>query len=114
MEALIPLTDEDRWGWLEDLPQAALSGLETNDVVLVACSALKKAYRDVFRRAVQDRDDVKLIFIYTRIDEATSMKRVERRRIRDGHYMKSGMVRSQVRYLPCSSLLEEHKSLMWE
>ena len=97
MEALIPLTDEDRWGWLENLLQAALSGLATNDVVLVACSALKKGYRDVFRRAVQDRGDAKLTFIYTRIDEVTSMERVERRRIRDGHYMKSGMVRSQVR-----------------
>jgi gluconokinase len=98
MEALTPLTDEDRWGWLEDLSQAALSGLVTNDVMLVACSALKKAYRDVFRRAVQDRDDLKLTFIYARIDEATSMQRVERRRMRDGNYMKSGMVRSQVRY----------------
>jgi gluconokinase len=98
MEALIPLTDDDRWGWLDDLSQAALSSLATNDIVLVACSALKKAYRDVFRRAIQDRDDVKLTFIYTRIDEETSMQRVERRRIRDGHYMKMGMVRSQVRY----------------
>jgi gluconokinase len=98
MEALIPLTDEDRWGWLEDLSKAALSSLATNDVVLVACSALKKAYRDVFRNAVCGEDGVRLTFIYTRIGEATSMQRVERRRIRDGHYMKSGMVRSQVRY----------------
>ena len=98
MEALIPLTDEDRWGWLEDLSQAALSSLATNDVVLVACSALKKAYRDVFLNAVWGEDGVRLTFIYTRIDEANSMQRVERRRIRDGHYMKSGMVCSWVKY----------------
>jgi gluconate kinase len=66
--------------------------------VLVACSALKKAYRDVFRNAVCGEDGARLTFIYTRIDEATCMQRVERRRIRDDHYMKSGMVRSQVGY----------------
>ena len=98
MEALIPLTDEDQWGWLEELSQAALLSQATNDVVLVACSALKKAYRDVFLNAVWGEDGVRLTFIYTRIDEANSMQRVERRRIRDGHYMKSEMVRSQVRY----------------
>jgi gluconokinase len=112
MEALIPLRDEDRWGWLEDLSQAALSNLETNNVVLVACSALKKAYRDIFRKAVRGRYHVKLTFIYTRIDEATSMERVERRRIRDGHYMKPGLVRSQVRYISSFRLIEELLSLI--
>jgi gluconokinase len=42
-----PLTDEDRWPWLE-LVGAALSAESPNGIV-IACSALKRAHRDAIR-----------------------------------------------------------------
>ena len=42
-----PLTDADRWPWLEDL----VTELAASDVVVATCSALKRSYRDLLRRA---------------------------------------------------------------
>lgn len=47
MAAGIPLTDEDRLGWLDDL--AELIRREESGLVL-ACSALKRAYRERLQR----------------------------------------------------------------
>jgi carbohydrate kinase (thermoresistant glucokinase family) len=47
MRAGIPLTDEDRWPWLEALTAALKEAAEKKKGVAVgACSALKRAYRD--------------------------------------------------------------------
>jgi gluconokinase len=43
----IPLTDDDRWPWLEAVGQAALAASAGG--VVVACSALRRVYRDVLR-----------------------------------------------------------------
>lgn len=52
-----PLTDEDRAGWLEELSTAGIEKLTSNSLVVVACSALKKKYRDVFRTAVNKHNE---------------------------------------------------------
>jgi gluconokinase len=46
MSSGIPLTDEDRKGWLSSLQEAITKWiLSPNTVVFLACSALKKSYR---------------------------------------------------------------------
>ncbi|MCL2795782.1 MAG: gluconokinase [Microbacteriaceae bacterium] len=45
MAAGVPLTDEDRWPWLRIVGER----LAVGDGVIVACSALKRAYRDLLR-----------------------------------------------------------------
>lgn len=98
-----PLTDADRWDWLVLLRQAAVTCLSSPenpaapDGVVVTCSALKRKYRDVIRIASYNDHDVLVHFIYLRVaDEKTLLERV---RARQGHYMKSSMVHSQIEML---------------
>jgi gluconokinase len=42
----IPLTDEDRWPWLETLAHALRDAAKTKGSAIGACSALKRAYRE--------------------------------------------------------------------
>ncbi|MGO8874963.1 MAG: gluconokinase, GntK/IdnK-type [Acidimicrobiales bacterium] len=82
MAAGRPLTDEDRWPWLAAIRQA----MRGEERVVVACSALKRAYRDALRAA----GDVRFVELVLDPDEA-------RRRLaaRPGHFMGPTMVRSQ-------------------
>ena len=81
-----PLTDEDRWPWYErisaELRRAAAAG---HDVVL-ACSALKQAYRDRIARGVDLR------VVYLKGDAATIEPRLASRR---GHFMPASLLASQ-------------------
>ena len=102
----IPLTDEDRWDWLITLRNAAVTRLtpsssgrsatRPHDGVVVACSALKHKYRDVIRIAAYNDHRVLVHFIYLHVDEETLLRRVN---ARQGHFMKSTMVRSQMEML---------------
>ncbi|KAI5808828.1 P-loop containing nucleoside triphosphate hydrolase protein [Peziza echinospora] len=89
----IPLTDDDRWEWLETLRNKAVEVL-TNGApgCVVTCSALKRKYRDVIRLAGKEADDVMVRFVYLRANEALLLQRV---RQRQNHYMKDDMVKSQ-------------------
>lgn len=98
-----PLTDADRWDWLVLLRQAAVTRLSSPENpappkgVVVTCSALKRKYRDVIRIASYNDHQVLVHFIYLRVaDEKTLLERVT---ARQGHYMKSSMVHSQVEML---------------
>ena len=93
MSGGIPLTDEDRWDWLETLRNKAVEELEGGaSGCVVTCSALKRKYRDVIRKAGQEADDVLVRFVYLRANEALLLQRV---RSRQNHYMKDDMVKSQ-------------------
>jgi gluconokinase len=88
----IPLTDDDRWGWLNTLWREAVR--EINGGVagcVVTCSCLKQSYRDVMREANREAN-VALRFIYLRADKQLLLARVK---ARTGHYMKGSMVESQ-------------------
>ncbi len=98
-----PLTDADRWDWLVLLRQVAVTRLSSPhdpaalNGVVVTCSALKRKYRDVIRIASYNDHDVLVHFIYLRVaDEKTLLERVG---ARQGHYMKSSMVHSQMEML---------------
>jgi gluconokinase len=49
LSAGIPLTDDDRWPWLD-----AVGGVLADGEVVVACSALRRTYRDRLRVAAPD------------------------------------------------------------
>ncbi|MDH0867592.1 gluconokinase [Mitsuaria sp. GD03876] len=84
MQAGLPLTDEDRWGWLERLGQLLV---EQSPVVL-SCSALKRAYRDRLRRACPS-----LRFVHLDIDKPLALQRVAARAA--GHIFPASLVDSQ-------------------
>lgn len=89
----IPLTDDDRWDWLETIRKQAVLELESDaEGCVVTCSCLKRKYRDVIRLASREADDVVVRFVYLRADKELLLCRV---RARKGHYMKDDMVASQ-------------------
>ena len=103
-----PLTDSDRWDWLILLRSEAVRHLRTSNTVIVTCSALKHKYRDVMRVANYEHPTVQVHFIYLRVDEVTLQERVAGR---VGHYMKEGMVHSQMAALEEPDEVEEWDAL---
>lgn len=81
-----PLTDEDRWPWLERLREEIKRMVATSKNAVVACSALKRAYRDRLRVS----DEVKFVFL--RGDYALVEKQLRSRR---GHFMNAALLQSQ-------------------
>ncbi|KAL4953883.1 P-loop containing nucleoside triphosphate hydrolase protein [Aspergillus filifer] len=107
-----PLTDADRWDWLISLRSAATTLLTPSNPstpapagVVVACSALKKKYRDVMRVAAYGSPNVRIHFVYLKLDRTELYARVS---ARQAHYMKPGMVESQLRDL------EEPEGTEWD
>ncbi|HEX3618813.1 MAG TPA: gluconokinase [Candidatus Udaeobacter sp.] len=82
----IPLTDADRWPWLESLRQLIERSLKAGENAVLACSALKRAYRERLRVS----DEVKFVFL--RGDYALIEKQLRRRH---GHFMDPDLLRSQ-------------------
>jgi gluconokinase len=60
MHAGTPLTDEDRWPWLRAIAQEIDAMRARGEPAVVACSALKRAYRDILIGA---RKDVVLVYL---------------------------------------------------
>ena len=81
-----PLSDKARWPWLERLRQQIERSLSTGENAVLACSALKRAYRDRLRVD----DDVKFVFL--RGDYALVEKQL---RSRHGHFMNAALLQSQ-------------------
>ena len=81
-----PLTDEDRWPWLELLREQIIHSLAGKENAVLACSALKQAYRDRLRVS----DDVKFVFL--RGSYALIEKQLRQRR---GHFMNPTLLKSQ-------------------
>jgi gluconokinase len=81
-----PLTDEDRQPWLEKLRQLIERCLAEHKNAVVACSALKKAYRDCLRVT----GEVKFVFL--RASRKQVAEQLQRRR---GHFMPTTLLDSQ-------------------
>jgi len=86
MSTGIPLTDEDRWPWLERVANA----LRTSGTAgcVVSCSALKRVYRDYIRSQAA----IAVTFIHPEVDLKTLAHRMENR---SGHYMPPSLLGSQ-------------------
>ena len=89
MAAGVPLTDEDRWPWLR-LVGAELAAEHPHGIV-VACSALKRAYRDAIRAAAPSTR-----FILLKVDPSVLMERLVQR---PGHFMPPSLLTSQLETL---------------
>src|SRR3712207_810176 len=61
MEAGTPLTDDDRWPWLQAIAAEIDALRGRGESAVVACSALKRAYRDIL---IADRPDVLLVHLH--------------------------------------------------
>src|SRR5690606_1211305 len=79
-----PLTDEDRWPWLEAIAAGIGETVEAGEHGIVACSALKKAYRDVLVR--DHRDAVRIVYL-----DGSKELIATRMRSRKGHFMPTAL-----------------------
>jgi gluconokinase len=80
------LTDEDRWPWLNRLREQIKRLLAAGENAVLACSALKGAYRDRLRV----NDDVRFVFL--RGEYALVEKQLRSRR---RHFMNPDLLQSQ-------------------
>jgi gluconokinase len=91
MSAGHPLTDEDRWPWLQAIANEIDRVCKAGGHVVIACSALKRAYRDVL---VHGRCDVRIIYL-----DGTQSLIADRLARRKGHFMPAGLLQSQFKTL---------------
>jgi gluconokinase len=82
-----PLDDDDRAPWLDRLNELIHDHLAKGRSAVVACSALKRAYRDRLRAR-----NAGLRFVFLQGDFDLIWARMK---ARPGHYMKAGMLQSQ-------------------
>lgn len=87
MSAGQPLTDEDRWPWLQAIADEIDRVGQAGAHAVIACSALKRAYRNVL---VRDRRDVRIVFL-----KGTQPLIADRLARRKGHFMPPGLLESQ-------------------
>ena len=90
MRSGLPLHDADRWPWLEALKQLLQEWLRTGQHGILACSALKRSYREMLAIDEQIR------FVYLKADYSLLQSRLS---TRQGHFMKSTMLESQIEAL---------------
>jgi len=91
MSAGQPLTDEDRWPWLQAIADEIDRVCKAGEHAVIACSALKRTYRDIL---VHGRNDVRVIFL-----DGTQQLIASRLARRKGHFMPPGLLASQFRTL---------------
>jgi gluconokinase len=96
----IPLTDEDREPWLNRLRAAILGWIADHRNVVLACSALKRAYRTKLRVSQEVR------FVYLK---GTGAAIADRLRARHGHFAGETILASQL-----ADLEEPEDALMVE
>ena len=86
MAAGVPLTDDDRWPWLDRIADALAAATREGGDVVLACSALKRAYRERLARTGD------AVFVHLRGDAQTITERLAVRRHR---YMPASLLASQ-------------------
>ena len=91
MSAGHPLTDEDRWPWLQAIADEIDRACKAGEHLAVACSALKHSYRDVLAHG---RDDVRIVYLRG-TQELIAGRLTERK----GHFMPPGLLASQFKTL---------------
>ncbi|XMA36459.1 gluconokinase [Streptomyces albogriseolus] len=85
MSAGTPLTDDDRWPWLDAIGDWAQQRAGLGGVV--SCSALKRSYRDRLRAAAPG-----VVFVHLSGDRALVEDRMSHRK---GHFMPTALLDSQ-------------------
>lgn len=88
MASGIPLTDADRWPWLDILRGQIVSHRSSSACYVLACSALKQSYRDRLRG---DDSQETLSFVYLKGSKELIRQRMEQR----DHFMPPALLDSQ-------------------
>ena len=91
MSAGQPLTDDDRWPWLRAIAEEIDRVCEAGEQAVIACSALKRAYRDIL---VHGKNDVRIVYL-----NGTQQLIADRLSQRKGHFMPPGLLASQFKTL---------------
>jgi len=91
MSAGHPLTDEDRWPWLQAIADEIDRVCRAGQRAVIACSALKHAYRDIL---VHGRSDVRIVYL-----KGTQELIARRLATRKNHFMPPGLLDSQFKTL---------------
>jgi gluconokinase len=101
MQAGLALTDEDRAPWLAAIAQAMGRWLRDGRNVVLACSALKQAYRDVLAGG-----STEVRWVVLRGAPALITQRLARRK---GHFMPASLLASQLAALevPTNAVIVE-------
>ena len=86
MAAGVPLTDDDRWPWLAKVGEAMAAA--SGDGLVVACSALKRSYRDAIRAAAPAA-------LFVELDGSRAVL-AERLGKRENHFMPQALLDSQL------------------
>jgi gluconokinase len=88
MRAGIPLTDADRWPWLNAIAAWMDERIARGESAVVTCSALRRAYRDVL---LAGRPGARLVFL------SVGRSLLERRlAARHGHFFPAALLDSQL------------------
>ncbi|MEO6781975.1 MAG: gluconokinase [Bradyrhizobium sp.] len=91
MSAGHALTDEDRWPWLQAIAAEIDRACGAGEHAVIACSALKRVYRDIL---VHGRSDVRIIYL-----EGSQQLIAERLASRKHHFMPPDLLDSQFKAL---------------
>lgn len=88
MRSGIPLTDEDRWPWLDRVAADLVEAASKDRAVVMACSALRRVYRDRLRSGTRGR--ARFVFLDASYDviDARLARRIH-------HFMPEALLRSQ-------------------
>ncbi|PVH73730.1 male sterility protein [Cadophora sp. DSE1049] len=101
MSSGTPLSDHDRWEWLETLKATALLQMraENQESIIVTCSALKQSYRAELRNSRV----FKAVFVMLEVRKEVLVSRVQERK---EHFMSDKMVESQLEILEAPGIEE--------
>lgn len=102
MAAGLALTDADRAGWLQTLAERIACAQRDGQGLVLSCSALKRAYRDILRQGAPALHFVHLQGDYERL--------AARMAARSGHYMPLSLLASQLSTLELPTPDEEVQS----
>ena len=91
MRAGIPLTDADRWPWLHSLAAWMDARIAAGEPAVVACSALKRGYRDLLRAG---RPGVRFVFL-----DVSREVLAGRLAARPAHFFRASLLDSQLAVL---------------
>ncbi|RWX77332.1 gluconokinase [Neorhizobium lilium] len=85
----VPLTDDDRWPWLDAIGGELAAAKARGESIVATCSSLKRSYRERLRTASQGP----LYFVFLDGSEALLSVRMGERK---GHFMPASLLHSQL------------------
>lgn len=100
MGAGIPLDDDDRKPWLAEIGRALRRSQDAGAPLIIACSALKRSYRDQLRHHAPE-----VVFVHLSGNRETLLARMN---ARENHFMPSSLLDSQLSTLEPLSADEKH------